>query len=333
MNFVAATSLVHLQQHEENTFWFMVALLHSREFAKVFDFTSAGKFKTLCFQLDVLSYVYVPAVFEHFQHMNIPTDIYASNWFITLFSNDLPFDVTPAVIDVYLLEGNKGLLRIALGLLSFLQDDLLKMKSYDDLMVFMSHSSAREDIFRKIDQHSLFNKASTFKITHSLLRELERLHRLDQLLQPTDSDYNSAQAQRPDPRLMEFRTKYGRLKHFKRLQLISDEASLQSKHSWHTMQITPDQANQLHKDGFSDREIEDIWQFYNSVLKNKELSQVLNEIESAYDAISSDSAQKLCERESTKYGTATLSLVQSEKSIKEMATKQERHSPPVSARN
>ena len=44
----------------------MVALLHSREFAKVFDFTNAGKFKTLCFQLDVLSYVYVPAVFEHF---------------------------------------------------------------------------------------------------------------------------------------------------------------------------------------------------------------------------------------------------------------------------
>jgi hypothetical protein len=52
--------------------------------------------------------------------MSIPTDIYASNWFITLFSSDLPFDVTPAVIDVYLLEGSKGLLRIALGLLSFL---------------------------------------------------------------------------------------------------------------------------------------------------------------------------------------------------------------------
>jgi hypothetical protein len=66
MNFVAATSLVHLQQHEENTFWFMIALLHSREFAKVFDFSSTGQFKTLCFQLDVLCYVYVPAVFEHF---------------------------------------------------------------------------------------------------------------------------------------------------------------------------------------------------------------------------------------------------------------------------
>ena len=59
--------------------------------------------------------------------------------------------MTPSIIDVYLLEGNKGLLRIALGLLWFIQDELLEMKSYDDLMVFMSHSSAREEIFKKID--------------------------------------------------------------------------------------------------------------------------------------------------------------------------------------
>jgi hypothetical protein len=118
---------------------------------KIFDFTSAGKFKVICFQLEVLSYVYVPQVYEHFQHMTIPTEIYASNWFLTLFSNDLPFDLTPCVIDIFLLEGNKGLLRIALGLLSFLQEDLLRMKSYDDLMVFMSHPSAREEIFRRVD--------------------------------------------------------------------------------------------------------------------------------------------------------------------------------------
>ena len=60
MNFIAATSLVHLQQHEENTFWFLVALFCHKEFAKIFDFSSSGKFRVLCFQLEVLSYVYVP---------------------------------------------------------------------------------------------------------------------------------------------------------------------------------------------------------------------------------------------------------------------------------
>ena len=32
MNFIAGTALVHLQQHEENTFWFMVALLVEHQF-------------------------------------------------------------------------------------------------------------------------------------------------------------------------------------------------------------------------------------------------------------------------------------------------------------
>jgi hypothetical protein len=99
--------------------------------------------------------------------------------------------VTPAVIDVYLLEGTKGLLRIALGMLSFLQEDLLRMKSYDELMVFMSHSSTREEIFRKIDQHTLFSKTSTFKITNGLLSELERLHYAHANLQPSMQNFNS----------------------------------------------------------------------------------------------------------------------------------------------
>lgn len=149
--------------------------------------------------------------------MSIPTDIYASNWFITLFSSDLPFDVTPAVIDVFLLEGTKGLLRIALGLLCFLQEDLLKMKGYDELMEFMSHSSAREEIFKRIDQHSLFSKASTFKITNGLLSELERLHQIDANLQPSISNFNSRNTCGGEEHLTQFRCKFGELRHFKRL--------------------------------------------------------------------------------------------------------------------
>ena len=45
------------------------------------------------------------------------------------------------------------------------------------------------------------------------------------------------------------------------------------------MQITPDQATQLMKEGLMDRDIENIWKFYNDVLKNRELSDILTEIE------------------------------------------------------
>jgi hypothetical protein len=65
------------------------------------------------------------------------------------------------------------------------------MKTYDELMEFMSHSSAREEIFKRIDQHTLFSKASTYKITNGLLSELERLHQIDVNLQPSMQNFNS----------------------------------------------------------------------------------------------------------------------------------------------
>ena len=49
MNFIAGTVLVHLQQHEENTFWFLISLLYEHKFGKVYDFLSEGTFRILCF--------------------------------------------------------------------------------------------------------------------------------------------------------------------------------------------------------------------------------------------------------------------------------------------
>ena len=67
-----------------------------------------------------------------------------------MFTNDLPFDMAASVLDVYLLEGHKGLLRIALSILTFLKNELLALQ-YDELMVFLSHPNARPRQFRNLD--------------------------------------------------------------------------------------------------------------------------------------------------------------------------------------
>ena len=77
----------------------------------------------------------------------VPTDIYASNWFLTMFSNDLPYDVLPSVLDVFLIEGYKGLIRIALSLLNLMETALLDIKSYEEIMEFLSHPQKREKLF------------------------------------------------------------------------------------------------------------------------------------------------------------------------------------------
>ena len=139
LNFIVGTALMHLHQQEENTFWFMISLLCDHQFLQVFNFQKDGMFRVLCFQLEILIQVYIPDLYKHFLDNKVPTDIYASNWFITMFSNDLPFEMAPNVLDVYLLEGKKGLLRIALSLLLFMKNDLMFLNN-DDLLVCMSQT-------------------------------------------------------------------------------------------------------------------------------------------------------------------------------------------------
>jgi hypothetical protein len=112
----------------------------------------------------------------------IPTDIYATNWFLTMFACDLPYDVLPGVLDVFLLEGKKGLLRIAIVLLAVMEAPLLAIKSPDEMMEFLSHATMREALYQDIDQQTLFAGGNNYYISHSLLRDLERLFRLKEKL-------------------------------------------------------------------------------------------------------------------------------------------------------
>lgn len=80
----------------------------------------------------------MPDLADHFKRLNIPTDIYAANWFITMFCYELSMDLVFCILDVFLLEGKKSLIKISLALLSCLKERLLEM-NYEDCMVFLSH--------------------------------------------------------------------------------------------------------------------------------------------------------------------------------------------------
>lgn len=82
---------------------------------------------------------YLPLLYEHFFKIKIPTDIYAANWFITMFCCDLSIDLVLCVLDAFLLEGKKSLLRVSLALLKIMESKLLLM-NFEECMVYLSHS-------------------------------------------------------------------------------------------------------------------------------------------------------------------------------------------------
>lgn len=58
-----------------------------------------------------------PKIYEHFRRLEIFPSMYAPQWFITVFSVNFKFDVLVRVFDVFLLEGDVAIYRIALSLL------------------------------------------------------------------------------------------------------------------------------------------------------------------------------------------------------------------------
>jgi len=118
---------------------------------------------------------YLPELEQHLKRLKIPTDIYAANWFITMFCYELSLDLVFCILDVFLLEGIKSLLRISLALLKCMESHLLQM-AYDECMVYLSH--CQKDL--EIDSQTLLAEAFRYKISNRLLKDLEDFYALQQ---------------------------------------------------------------------------------------------------------------------------------------------------------
>jgi hypothetical protein len=79
------------------------------------------------FQVESLVEEELPELFGHFASQGVVTSMYASSWFLTLFTTTLPLPLAARVMDIFLLDGTEGLFRIALALLSLAQPTLLSL--------------------------------------------------------------------------------------------------------------------------------------------------------------------------------------------------------------
>ena len=77
--------------------------------------------------MDQLLKEYVPRVQRHLHDLQIQHDLFLVDWILTIYSRALPLDVACRVWDVFLLEGDCVLFRVALGLFRMYQTALVKM--------------------------------------------------------------------------------------------------------------------------------------------------------------------------------------------------------------
>ncbi|XP_045428008.1 rab GTPase-activating protein 1 isoform X6 [Pipistrellus kuhlii] len=121
-SFLAAVLLLHMP--EEQAFSVLVKIMFDYGLRELFK----QNFEDLhCkfYQLERLMQESIPDLYNHFLDISLEAHMYASQWFLTLFTAKFPLYMVFHIIDLLLCEGISVIFNVALGLLKTSKDDLL----------------------------------------------------------------------------------------------------------------------------------------------------------------------------------------------------------------
>ena len=62
----------------------------------------------------------------------ISSEYFASQWFLTLFTYDLPIETIGGIIDIFIIDRFKALIKVGLAILSVLRDDLMNLEKEEN---------------------------------------------------------------------------------------------------------------------------------------------------------------------------------------------------------
>ncbi|VDM97084.1 unnamed protein product [Thelazia callipaeda] len=169
LSFLAAALLLHMP--EEQAFCTLVKIM--------FDYGLRDLFKLgldvlhlRFYQLQRLTEDYVPDLFAHFYDLGVETHMYASQWFLTLFTAKFPLQMVYFIVDLFLSEGMNTIFHISLALLKASKKELLQLDFEGALKYFRV---ALPRCYRtEANAKELIHQAVKLKISHKRLSKYEK---------------------------------------------------------------------------------------------------------------------------------------------------------------
>ncbi|CAH2311235.1 rab GTPase-activating 1-like isoform X1 [Pelobates cultripes] len=122
-SFLAAVLLLHMP--EEQAFCVLVRIMYDYQFRILYK----NNFEDLhCkfYQLERLMQEQLPDLYSHFVSLNLEAHMYASQWFLSLFTAKFPLCMVFHIMDLLLSEGLSIIFHVALALLKTSKEDLLQ---------------------------------------------------------------------------------------------------------------------------------------------------------------------------------------------------------------
>ncbi|XP_014681720.1 PREDICTED: ecotropic viral integration site 5 ortholog-like isoform X2 [Priapulus caudatus] len=118
--------LLLMQMPEEEAFCVLVKLMQEYEMREMFK-PSMARLGLCMFQLECMVQEQLLELHSHFQSQSFYTSMYASSWFLTLFTTTLPMELACRVMDVFISEGIEAIFRIAMAILIDSKNELMSL--------------------------------------------------------------------------------------------------------------------------------------------------------------------------------------------------------------
>jgi len=164
MNFIAAMFLTFLS--EEESFWLLVAVMNDEPYSmrNLFAEDMAGVKETL-FVADKILQKFLPKLHKHMVQEDVDLSMFATRWFMTIFTSVFPFSLVSRVWDVYLVEGWKVVYRVMVCLLGHAQLDLMDL-DMEDILTYL-----RDEFPSKIKGPSILRESLKVPLRHRHIRK------------------------------------------------------------------------------------------------------------------------------------------------------------------
>ncbi|VDK52709.1 unnamed protein product [Cylicostephanus goldi] len=149
--------------NEEQAFCTLVKIMYDYQLRDLFKL-GFDSLHLRFYQLTRLLKEYESNLAAHLEHIGVETHMYASQWFLTLFTAKFPLQMVFFIVDLFLSEGMNTIFHISLALLHDAAADLLQLDFEGALKYF------RVTLPRKYrtetNAKALIHRAVEFKVSY-----------------------------------------------------------------------------------------------------------------------------------------------------------------------
>ncbi|XP_031617570.1 ecotropic viral integration site 5 ortholog [Contarinia nasturtii] len=161
--------LLLMQMPEEEAFAVLVQIMQQHRMRDMFK-PSMAELGVCMYQLENLVQEQFPDLHLHFQSQTFQTSMYASRWFLTLYTTSLNLQLSCRVMDIFLSEGMEFIFKMALAMLAIGKESLLSL----DMEAMLKYFQKDLPEIVERDPENLFNLAFSMKINTKQMKKWEK---------------------------------------------------------------------------------------------------------------------------------------------------------------